>query len=35
MNEPRARMVVLWLSFIAFVLSFAAWLMFAGILGAG
>ena len=32
MNEPRARMVVLWLSFIAFVLSFAAWLMF-GILG--
>jgi NNP family nitrate/nitrite transporter-like MFS transporter len=32
MTESRARMLVLWLSFIAFVLSFAAWLMF-GILG--
>ena len=32
MNESRARMLVLWLSFVAFVLSFAAWLQF-GILG--
>jgi MFS transporter, NNP family, nitrate/nitrite transporter len=32
MNETRARTLVLSLSFIAFVLSFAAWLMF-GVLG--
>ena len=32
MNETRARTLVLTLSFIAFVLSFAAWLMF-GVLG--